>query len=281
MGLRPVRMRRTRTKPTSGIRIAGPGTRSRVVEAIPQQSATQADATALLEEAVKLDTAFALAWREPAELRPLASGSWSAIRHAMSNRDRLTGSERAFTEATYDQFAGDYQGAITALRNVVNLDPANASAWGNLGDLLLYRAGDDQGGLDAARKALEASGYAPARFRFVVDAELANGDAEAAKRLGFAASAGARRARGNHVPGRLERALRGLRGGGQPVRGLPGGGGASGSGAGARVRVRAASVATRSRLLPHGQLGRMVSAVALREGHAESLERRATEGCAG
>ena len=151
--------------------------------ALKENAATQAEATSLLEEAVELDTAFALAWRELAELRPLTSGRWDALRHAMSNRDRLTAPERAFTEATYDQFTADFQGAIAALRKVVKLDPANATAWGNLGDLLLDRAADDQGSLEAARKALEASGYAPARFRLVLDAEMANGDSNAARRV--------------------------------------------------------------------------------------------------
>jgi tetratricopeptide (TPR) repeat protein len=151
--------------------------------ALKENAATQAEATALLEEAVKLDTAFALAWRELAELRPLTSTTWDAIRHAMANRDRLTAPERAFTEATYYRWVGDYQSAITALRTVVKLDPGNTTAWGNLGDLLLYRAADDQGALEAVRKALEASGYAAGRFAAVIDAELANGHPDVARRV--------------------------------------------------------------------------------------------------
>jgi serine/threonine-protein kinase len=151
--------------------------------ALKENAGAEVEATALLEEAVKLDTGFALAWRELAELRPLDSGRWEAIRHAMSNRDRLAASERAFTEATYYEFAGDYQRATTALRNLVKLDPGNTTAWGNLSWLLLYRAADDPGGLDAARKALEASGHAAGRFAAVIDAEMANGHVDAAKRV--------------------------------------------------------------------------------------------------
>lgn len=151
--------------------------------ALKENAATQAEATALLEEAVRLDTGFALAWRELSELRPLTSGSWDALQHALSHRDRLTPSERAFTEATYDDFAGDFQGAIAALRKVVALDPANATAWGNLADLLLTRVNDDQGALSATRNALEASGYAPARFGAVIDAEMANGHVDVARRV--------------------------------------------------------------------------------------------------
>jgi eukaryotic-like serine/threonine-protein kinase len=151
--------------------------------ALKENAATQADATALLEDAVKLDTGFALAWRELAELRPLPSGSWQALGHAMSNRDRLSPAERAFTEATYYDFASNFQGAIMALKTVVKLDPGNATAWGNLSAQLLFRAADDEGGLEAARRALEASGYAAGRFSAVIDAEMANGHVKAARRV--------------------------------------------------------------------------------------------------
>lgn len=151
--------------------------------ALKEDVATQPEAMALLEEAVKLDTAFALAWRELAELRSQTSGRWEALRHAMDHRDHLTASERAFTEATYSTWVGDFQQAIAALRNVVKLDPGNATAWGNLGYLLLYRAADDLGGLEAMRNALEASGYAPARFLPVINAELANGHTDVARRV--------------------------------------------------------------------------------------------------
>jgi serine/threonine-protein kinase len=150
---------------------------------LKENSPSQADATALLEEAVKLDTGFALAWRELAELRLLPSTSWEALGHAMSNRDRLTAAERAFTEATYYDFANNPQGAIRALRTVVKLDPGNATAWGNLSALLLVRAADDQGGLEAARHALEASGHAAGRFSAVIDAEMANGHVDAARHV--------------------------------------------------------------------------------------------------
>jgi eukaryotic-like serine/threonine-protein kinase len=151
--------------------------------ALKENAGTEVEATALLEDAVKLDTGFALAWRELAEMRSLPSGRWDAMRRAMSHRDRLAPSERAFTEATYYEFVGDFEPAITALRNLVKLDPGNTTAWGNLSWLLLYRAADDQGGLDAARKALVASGHAAGRFGPVIDAEMANGHVDAARRV--------------------------------------------------------------------------------------------------
>jgi serine/threonine-protein kinase len=150
---------------------------------LKENASTIDEATALLEDAVKLDTGFALAWRTLAELRPLPSTSWEAIRHAMSNRERLTPAERAFTEATYYDFANNYQGEIAALRTVVKLDPGNATAWGNLSGLLQVRTQDDAGVLEAARRALEASGYAPGRFLPGIDAEMANGPVDVARQV--------------------------------------------------------------------------------------------------
>jgi serine/threonine-protein kinase len=151
--------------------------------ALKENAATFNDAKALMEEAVKLDTGFALAWRELYELRPLPSTSWEALRHAMANRDRLTEVERGFTEATYFDYASNFRAAITALRTVVKLDPGNTTAWGNLSALLLFRIADDSGALEAARRALETSGYAPGRFAAVIDAELANKHVDAARRV--------------------------------------------------------------------------------------------------
>jgi tetratricopeptide (TPR) repeat protein len=158
---------------------------------LKENAATRNDALALMEEAVTLDTGFALAWRALSELRPLPSTSWEAIRHAMSNRERLSPAERAFTEATYYDFAANIPAQIAALRTVVKLDPGNATAWGNLSDRLLQYSGDDVGGLEAARRALEASGHAPGRYIAVIDAELANGHMEVARRVLDSLQAGA------------------------------------------------------------------------------------------
>jgi serine/threonine protein kinase/tetratricopeptide (TPR) repeat protein len=151
--------------------------------ALKEADATTDDAVTLLEEAVRLDTGFALAWRELSELRPTGSGSWEALQHAMANRERLAPAERAFTEATFAEYVGNYQDEAVALRTVVRLDPGNATAWGNLAGVLLVRMADDEGALEAARKALETSGHAPARFLPVIDAELANRHPETARRV--------------------------------------------------------------------------------------------------
>jgi serine/threonine-protein kinase len=151
--------------------------------ALKESGATGDEAQTLLEEAVREDTGFALAWRELSDLRPTGSGQWQALQHAMANRERLSPGEHAFTEATYADYVGDYQSEVAALRTVVRLDPGNATAWGNLAGVLLVRLADDQGALEAGRRALEASGHALARFSPVINLELANHHPEAARRV--------------------------------------------------------------------------------------------------
>jgi tetratricopeptide (TPR) repeat protein len=150
---------------------------------LKENGATGDEAETLLEEAVRQDTGFALAWRELSDLRPTESGKWEALQHAMANRERLSPAERAFTEATYADYVGNSQDQVAALRTVVRLDPGNATAWGNLAGVLLVRLADDEGALVAARKALETSGHAPARFLPVINAELANRHPEVARRV--------------------------------------------------------------------------------------------------
>jgi tetratricopeptide (TPR) repeat protein len=65
---------------------------------------------------------------------------------------------------------------------VVKLDPGNATAWGNLSNLL-GRFADDVGALEAAHRALEASGHAAGRYSAVIDAEMANGHVDVARRV--------------------------------------------------------------------------------------------------
>jgi eukaryotic-like serine/threonine-protein kinase len=150
---------------------------------LKEDGATIDQAETLLEEAVKQDSGFALAWRTLYDLRPTGSGRWEALQHAMANRERLSPAERAFTEATYADFLGNFPDQVAALRTVVRLDPGNATAWGNLADVLLNRMADDEGALDAARRALEASGHAPGRFLPVINFELANRHPDVARRV--------------------------------------------------------------------------------------------------
>jgi tetratricopeptide (TPR) repeat protein len=150
---------------------------------LKEDGATIDQAQTLLEEAVRQDSGFALAWRTLYDLRPTGSGRWEALQHAMANRERLSPAERAFTEATYADYVGNYPDQVAALRTVVRLDPGNATAWGSLADVLLVRMADDEGALDAARRALDASGHAPGRFLPVINYELASRHPDVARRV--------------------------------------------------------------------------------------------------
>jgi tetratricopeptide (TPR) repeat protein len=92
-------------------------------------------AMALLEEAVKIDTAFAMAYRKLGVIlsnRGLdPERSVEAVRKAYAHRDRLTERERNITVATYANMVGDWQGAEDAYRAMVDAD--STDAWGLVG----------------------------------------------------------------------------------------------------------------------------------------------------
>lgn len=93
---------------------------------------------ALLEEAVALDTAFAMAHRKLAvELsnrfypRPLVT---AAIQKAYDHRDRLSEAERYLTTAGYYQWGPkpDRARIISAYESLIEIDPTNVAALNNL-----------------------------------------------------------------------------------------------------------------------------------------------------
>jgi len=95
----------------------------------------EAVGNSLLEEAVRLDPGFAMAWRKLGLTR---TGGWGrrveAFEKAYELRDRLTERERLLTEATYyAQVTLDYQAAITAYERLIELDPNDDWALNNLG----------------------------------------------------------------------------------------------------------------------------------------------------
>jgi tetratricopeptide (TPR) repeat protein len=96
-----------------------------------------ARAKALLEEAVALDPAFAMAWRKlSVVLQTLPGGDWTQAETALRAyelRDRLTEVERASTVAWYHkQVTGDQIAEIQAYENLLATDPDNPQALNNL-----------------------------------------------------------------------------------------------------------------------------------------------------
>jgi tetratricopeptide (TPR) repeat protein len=95
-------------------------------------------AIGLLEEAVAIDTAFALAYRDLATILSNQRRDWDgqiqALESAYRHRERLTERERYLVEASYSQDVLDDRAAtIQAYENMLRLDPGDAQALNNIG----------------------------------------------------------------------------------------------------------------------------------------------------
>lgn len=113
---------------------------------------------ALLEEAIALDSTFAMAHRKLGialyilfEQRDRQIASFT---RAFQLRDRLSDTERYITEGTYYTYAtGELEKAVTAYENVLAADPENPTALTNLG--LVYDAlGDHERALELFERTL-------------------------------------------------------------------------------------------------------------------------------
>ncbi|MGD2153999.1 MAG: tetratricopeptide repeat protein [Gemmatimonadales bacterium] len=101
---------------------------------------------ALLEEAVALDTAFAMAYRKlGVTLRNIGQErvrGMEALTKAFEHRDRLTERERYLTEGSYYWgVAGDNDAAMAAYESLLEIDPDDPWAMNNLG--ILYEEARD------------------------------------------------------------------------------------------------------------------------------------------
>lgn len=92
----------------------------------------------LLEEAVEIDSTFALAWRGLATHLRNLGGDWErrveALEAAYRHRDRLTEYERYLVEGTYhSDLTRDREKAIAAYEAILRLDPHDSRALNNIG----------------------------------------------------------------------------------------------------------------------------------------------------
>jgi tetratricopeptide (TPR) repeat protein len=95
-------------------------------------------AVALLEEALALDTAFAMAWRKLGVVllnrQQQRTRALEALQKAYEHRDRLTKRERYFATASYfQQGTREPEKAIPAYENLLEMDPEDDWALNNLG----------------------------------------------------------------------------------------------------------------------------------------------------
>ena len=117
-------------------------------------------AIALLEEAVAIDTAFALAHRDLATILSNMRRNWDrqvqALESAFRHRDRLTERERYLVEASYSQdVLDDRARTIQAYESMLRLDPDDAQALNNIG-FNYWRQGDFERAGDYYRRARAA-----------------------------------------------------------------------------------------------------------------------------
>ncbi len=132
----------------------------------------------LLERAVELDTAFAMAWRKLAALYfnigEAGQLGQDASRRAFEHRDRLPPLERYLTEGSYYMLRSDGRTkSIAAFRQAVDVEPDNSTAINNL-TLVLNRNGQHAEAEAVARPAMGPRATISLANNFV-DALMAQG----------------------------------------------------------------------------------------------------------
>jgi tetratricopeptide (TPR) repeat protein len=117
-------------------------------------------AVALLEEAIAIDSSFALAYRDLATILGNDRRNWDrrvqALEAAYRHRDRLTERERYLVEASYNgEVLADAARTIQAYENMLRLDPGDAQALNNIG-FTYWQQGDFARAGEYYRRAREA-----------------------------------------------------------------------------------------------------------------------------
>ena len=133
----------------------------------------------LLEEAVRLDTAFAMAWRKIGVLVGNdgldPSRAREAITTAFRHRARLTETERLMTEGSYylNGPEPDLDRARTAYEELLRLDSMNSNALNNLAVLMGWQ-GEYERAEDLYRRALDAPSAGALGFSNLLTTQIRN-----------------------------------------------------------------------------------------------------------
>lgn len=141
-------------------------------------------AIALLEEAIALDSAFAMAHRKLGVVLNNRFGpterALAAMARAYEYRDRLTDRERYLTLGTYYTYVDyDRNQAITAYRTVLDLYPDETTALNNLA-ILYAQQGDHRRAEELTRRALALEPTGSVRYTNLVNHLAAQGKLDAA-----------------------------------------------------------------------------------------------------
>ena len=144
---------------------------------------SRTEAIALLQQAITLDSGFAMAYRTLALLHAGdRSGHPEAMRlltRAMHVAEQVTPFERALIESSYHLLVtGDLSRAATAQRHLLRLAPHDGDAWHDLGMTYQY-AGDETRAADAYRQALARDSSSASTWANLLDALVAIGNQRA------------------------------------------------------------------------------------------------------
>ena len=139
-------------------------------------------AIALLEEAVEIDTAFAMAWRKLG-VAYHGEDRVEALRKAYAHRDRLTDRERYLTLGTYFSVVDeDHERAVTAYERLLDLHPDESTALHNLAGEYAAR-GDTTEAIELYRRAIAVEPYASSSYSSLAVLLGARGDYQGAVRV--------------------------------------------------------------------------------------------------
>ena len=127
----------------------------------------------LLEEAVAIDSGFAMAWRKLGLTRDTRSGRIEALENAYNGRDRLTDRERLLTEAAYhERVRRDFRPAINAYERLIEMDPNDTWALNNLGVIYDQDLGQYDVAYDYYLRAFERDSSTAVHLRNVSRTEI-------------------------------------------------------------------------------------------------------------
>jgi tetratricopeptide (TPR) repeat protein len=138
----------------------------------------------VLEEAVAIDTGFAMAWRKLGTMlsnqRVAQDRVIDAITRAHGLRARLTERERRLTEATYYSIVrGREDSAIISLERLLDQWPNDGWALNNIG-VYLSRNGDSRGAVSYYRRSIVADPFNGSAYTNMMGAALQAGMADTA-----------------------------------------------------------------------------------------------------
>ncbi len=140
----------------------------------------------LLEEALAIDTAFAMAWRKLGVVFGNQGESFKARQpatRAFQFRDRLPDRERYLTTGTYYTTVGfDEDKAAAAYRSALEIDSLDPTAANNLATIL-GNQGDDSASVVYYRRALVERDSSPVAFRNLILALIDAGQLDSAEAL--------------------------------------------------------------------------------------------------